>query len=226
MSDLFATAAKLNSDNGRKLAVQKKRDSGDLFKSAWDFGSGVEAKSKPKLSKDSVFSIGLLKYDPDQPRDDHGRWTDEGGGGSLGALNAAASRVRAGDSKSAEQFLQSARDFVADVERGDIQPTNSQWKDALSPAGKVLERLARSVEMIAVPAGVGVAVGTLVGASIGSRVIGFRVGAAVAGILGVALLYDSWMNNKQLYRSKEEARRLRESINELEYSFRQFKEQE
>lgn len=43
---------------------------------------------KPGTSVSDVFPSAQSmerKYSPDQPRDDHGRWTDEGGGGAQGS---------------------------------------------------------------------------------------------------------------------------------------------
>jgi hypothetical protein len=230
-SDLFAAAARLNADNGNKLAVQKKRDSGDLFKSAWSFGNEREARSGPKLSRDSMLSTGLYKYSPDQPRDDDGRWVDDGGGGggvgsssSLQALNAAASGVTADDPASADRFLEASRAFVADVKEGKVEPTPSMWQRMLTAGGKVLERLAESVEVVAISAGAGAAVGTLAARGV-SRAFGFKVGAAVAGTLGVAMIYDEWANNRAANRLKHESARLKNNIHELEYALGQFKSQ-
>ena len=40
---------------------------------------------RPGFERDFPFELYERKYSPDQPRDDHGRWTSEGGGEGSGS---------------------------------------------------------------------------------------------------------------------------------------------
>lgn len=41
---------------------------------------------RPGFARDFPFELYECKYSPDQPRDDHGRWTSESGGSSSQAM--------------------------------------------------------------------------------------------------------------------------------------------
>lgn len=227
MSDLFASAANLHEVNARKQATQKRRKDADLFKSAWDFGVAVESHSQPQENGDSMLTIGLAKYSPDQPRDEEGRWTDEGGGSngahpSIASVTAAAHAVTADDPQSAEHFLQQTRDFVDAVKQGKVEPTPTMWDRILHAGGKVLEHLANGIEILAISAGAGAAIGAFAGRGI-SRAIGFRVGTAVAGTLAVSLLYKQWADRQSAAGLKYESARLRDNLRELESAYDQLK---
>lgn len=64
-------------------SLSKKRDVGNLLMSASSHGSFAKAAQRPVLGSDALFSKVLAKgepeYDPDQARDEDGKWSSGGG---------------------------------------------------------------------------------------------------------------------------------------------------